>query len=130
MKRTFAAVVLLISTVPTVAENRFDGLWKPVPIELPNGTKVNSYTCTPMEVDGATPIKGDWYGEMESDCTMANPTNVRGLGGTLFDVTCKGDWGSQATRQLFMLYRDHDDRERLLIVRPGGAEVFERCPSD
>ena len=83
-----------------------------------------------MEVDGATPIKGDWYGEMESDCTMANPMNVRGLHGALFDVTCKGDWGSQTTRQLFMLYRDQDDHEKLLIVRPRGAETFERCPSE
>ena len=124
------AVLAIFAAVPALAQNKLDGLWKPAPIQMPDGTEIDPYNCIPMEVDGATPIKGNWYGEMEGDCFMENPTSVRGFNGTLFDVTCKGDWGSRTTRQLFMLYDDVDSKERLLIVGPEGPTVLERCAEE
>ena len=98
-----------------------------MPIRLPDGSEVDPYNCIPNEPNGAILIQGDAYGEIEGWCTMANPVEVRDMNATLFDVTCRGDWGSRTDRQLFMLYRDQDDRERLLIVDPYGATEWERC---
>jgi hypothetical protein len=112
------AFALLVAAAPAFADHHFDGLWKPLG---------DAYTCDPQEVDGATPVRGNWYGETEGECTLANPTAVRGLNATLFDVTCSGDWGSLDRRELFMLYRDQDGNERLLIVGPDGATTFVRC---
>ena len=89
MRLALIVATMLVVASPAVADGKYDGLWRPVPILLPGGKTIDPYNCVPQEVDGATPIKGNWYGEMESDCTMENPTDVRGLDGTLFDVTCK-----------------------------------------
>jgi hypothetical protein len=105
----------------------YDGLWKPAPIQVPDGNEIDQYTCDPQVEAGAIPIEGDWYGDPESNCTMSNPTAVRGMEATLFDVTCQGDWGSRTQRELLMLFRDENDEERLLMVTPYGASEYERC---
>jgi hypothetical protein len=110
-----------------LAEGKFDGLWKRAPIILPDGTVIDPYACATDEAEGTVPIEGNTYSDAESNCTMSNPVSVRGLDATLFDVTCRGEWGSRTQRELFLLYRETDDQERLLMVRPDGAAEFERC---
>lgn len=126
--RLTLAIIAVLSLMPSaLAESRFDGLWKRVPIVLPDGTAIDPYSCSADEAEGTIPIEGNKYGDPESNCTMSNPVSVRGLDATLFDVTCRGEWGSRTQRELLMLYRDTDDQDRLLMVRPNGVAELERC---
>ena len=127
MRLLLALFGVLVLISPGWAAGEFDGLWKPIPIRLPGGSEIDPYHCIPSEPNGAILVEGDAYGEVEGWCRMANPVAVRDMNATLFDVTCQGDWGSRTDRQLFMLYRDKDDRERLLIVDPSGSSEWERC---
>jgi hypothetical protein len=127
MRLPLAVFVVLPLISLAHAESKFDGLWKRAPIILPDGTLVDPYTCSTDEADGTVPIDGNRYGDSESNCTLSNPVSVRGMDATLYDVTCRGEWGSRTQRELFMLYRDTDDQERLLMVRPNGAAELERC---
>ena len=125
--RLTLAILALLSWIPSaLAEGRFDGLWKRAPIILPDGTVVDPYACFEGS-DGTIPIEGNRYEDAESNCTMSNARNVRGMDATLFDVTCRGEWGSQTQRELLILYRGSSDQERLLMVRPNSAAEFVRC---
>jgi hypothetical protein len=127
MRLPLAIIALLLLMPSGLAESKFDGLWKRAPIILQDGTVIDPYACSAGEVEGTVLIEGNKYGDAESNCTMSNPRNVRGMDATLFDVTCRGEWGSQTQRELLMLYRDTDDRDRLLMARPDSAAEFERC---
>ena len=127
MRLPLAIVAALSLTPPAFAESVLDGLWKRSPIILPDGTVVDPYKCSIGEADGTIPVIGNTYRDAESNCTMSNPTSVRGMDAILYDVTCRGEWGSQTQRELWMLYRGAGDQERLLIVRPSSAAEFERC---
>jgi hypothetical protein len=121
-----AILALLWLTSSALTESKFDGLWKRAPIVLPDGTVVDPYACF-EESDGTIPINGNRYEDAESNCTMSNARNVRGMDAILYDVTCRGEWGSRTQRALLILYRGSGDRERLLMVKPNGAAEFERC---
>ena len=125
MRLPLAIIAVFALTSSALAQ--FDGLWKRAPIILPDGTVVDPYECSTGEVDGTIPIAGNSYWDAESNCTMSNPASVQGMDATLYDVTCRGDWGTRTQRELWMRYRGADSRERLLIVRPNGAAEFEQC---
>jgi len=127
MRLTLAIIAALSLTPSALAQSEFEGLWKRAPIFLPDGTVVDPYECSADEEEGTVLIEDNEYRDAESNCTMSNPRNVRGMNATLFDVTCRGEWGSQTQRELLLLYRNTDVRDRLLIARPDSSAEFVRC---
>ena len=126
--RLLLATIAVFSFPPlALAEGELDGLWKLSPIILSDGTVIDPYECSNGGADGTVTIEGQTYRDAEGTCTLSAPVSVRRMDATLFDVTCRGEWGSRTQRELLMLYRDLNDRERLLMVKPNGAADFERC---
>jgi len=77
-------------------------------------------------------IEGRRYDTCESTCTLTNPVPVRDLNAVLFDVVCKGDWGSLTTREIFLKYppadTDYpDSQQKLMKIGRYGAEELVRC---
>jgi hypothetical protein len=57
---------------------------------------------------------------------MKNPTAVRGMNATLFDVECKGDF-SYAYRMLFVEFTDVEGKQQALVIGRHGPESLEKC---
>ena len=58
---------------------------------------------------------------------MKNPTAVRGMNATLFDVECKGDWGGFDYRMLFLEFTDVEGRQQALVIGRYGPESLGKC---
>jgi len=93
MRLPVAIIATLLLTPLAFAEGEFDGLWKRAPIILSDGTKIDPYECSAGNAEGTITVEGNTYRDAESNCTMSNPIKVRGMDATLFDVTCRGEWG-------------------------------------
>ena len=86
--------------------------------------------CIPGDgCTGPEPIRGNRFSTCEEECTMSNPVPVRGLDATLYDVSCKGDWGGLEYRMMLGKHENEDGSQRAYIVKPSGPEELERCAS-
>lgn len=74
------------------------------------------------------PIAASGFNTCEESCQMRNPVAIRGLDATLFDVSCKGDYGGIEYRMIMGEYDDGQGNRKAYIVRPDGPEELERCP--
>lgn len=76
---------------------------------------------------GYMPIENGAYPSCESNCTLLNPTRVVGMDAYLFDVTCKGDWGSRSERMMLMTYPETNGGTAGLAVTERGPQELVRC---
>ena len=85
--------------------------------------------CIPGDdCTGPIPITASGFSTCEENCQISNPVAIRGLDATLFDVSCKGDWGGLEYRMIVGEFDDGQGNRRAYIVRPDGPEELERCP--
>lgn len=75
---------------------------------------------------GPVPLSGTTFYTCEENCVMENPTAVRGLEATLYDVTCSGDSGG-STYRMMLSKVVQDGEPRLIALTPDGIETLERC---
>ena len=76
---------------------------------------------------GPEPLTPKGFNTCEERCEMKNPTAVRGMNATLFDVECRGDSSSFDYRLLFVEFTDFDGRQRALVIGRYGPEPLEKC---
>jgi hypothetical protein len=73
------------------------------------------------------PIENNAYESCESTCTLANPVKVRGLEATLFDVVCKGDWGSSRERMFLSKITNVHGKTKVVVISQTEATELQRC---
>ncbi|WP_416510469.1 hypothetical protein [Aliiroseovarius sp. YM-037] len=80
--------------------------------------------CTLIGQDGgALKIEDDVFFGVESQCNMANPTDVRDMDAVLYDMECSGEGTTWIARALFM----HAADDGLIMVWNGFAFKYDRC---
>lgn len=86
--------------------------------------------CIPNDCDGPTPISSDGFSTCESNCTLSNPVSIPGFDATVFEVSCKGDWGGRDYRMMLAEYEDFDGNRGVAMLDANGVESLVRCPDD
>lgn len=64
----------------------------------------------------------------EETCTLTNPVDVRGLNGTLFDMSCSADYPSDYEGRTMLLQQSDVGRTRLLMINNSQILEIVRCP--
>ena len=82
--------------------------------------------CFPAEgcMGVQIPIGSGTYGACESSCTLTNPVAIRDMEATLYDEVCKGDWGSNSIRKMFV---SQSYGERMFAIDGDSIIELERC---
>lgn len=106
----------------------------PIPTQRPPQTEFQNITvldggwCVAgNECTGPVPITREGFFTCEENCTLRNPVPVEGIDATLFDVSCKGDWGGFEYLMMLKEYEDSDGSRRAVIIDSDGAQNLERC---
>ncbi len=74
------------------------------------------------------PISNDTFSTCEETCEMKNPTKVRSMSGSLYDVVCKIDGGHRSTqRMLFLRYVKSGATAGALVVSNEGPVDLVKC---
>lgn len=71
-------------------------------------------------------IKNNVFQTCESECSFQNPVAVRDMNATLYDVACKGDWGSKKERY-FVSFLPSNSGQQAVVVTPDSVERLEQC---
>jgi len=81
--------------------------------------------CFPPDADGVSQrIENDSWTDMEGGCSMADPVVVSGMDAILYNVTCKGDWGSRENRMFFLKI---DEGKGAIAADGSGYTVLSPC---
>ncbi|MCI5078319.1 hypothetical protein [Oricola sp.] len=89
----------------------------------PNGWCLPSDACMGEQ----KPIAGNSWNECESSCEISAPVKVRGMNASLYDVECKGDWGSSVYRAMFVFTSNSNGGHDLLMVSNNDLVKLEQC---
>jgi hypothetical protein len=74
---------------------------------------------------GPSPIIGTTFGTCEENCVMENPVQVTGMNATLYDVTCRGDWGTKFDRMLFArISSPNGGIQTVVLTYPSGVPAL------
>lgn len=103
----------------------------PIPTPRPLSSEVNLFDgnwCVPENACvGPEPISREGFSTCEEFCALNNPTPVMGLDATLYDVSCKGDWGERDYRMILTEYGDFDGTRRAAMLTKDGVENLISC---
>ena len=89
----------------------------------PNGWCLPTDAC----MGSMKPIRDLGYEECESRCALSAPVEVNEMSATLFDRTCKGDWGARSERVLFIQTKASTGDQQVLMITNEGVEELKRC---
>lgn len=112
----WALVCAALIAAPLAAQTaRFDGDW----------ATGNPAACVLVmdSPDLAIRIRGGMLYGLESGCEMTNPTQVRGMPATLYDMQCHGEGQTWTYRTLLMIDADG----ALVQLQEGYARLMPRC---
>lgn len=103
----------------------------PIPTPRPTDSTaaiLDGNWCIPKDgCDGPYPITRQGFYTCESNCTVTNPTPVQSVDATLFDISCKGDWGDRNYQTIMKEYQDNDGTLRAAMLTPDGIENLVQC---
>lgn len=110
--------VLFAVSLPCLASaGDYDGVYRPAGYQ--------GWDCKTIGSDGgALAIKAGQFFGVESACDLTNPTPVRGMDATLFDMICSAEGESYSERLMIM----HSAEGGIVTIRNGYASALERCP--
>lgn len=74
---------------------------------------------------GPEPLTPKRFNTCEERCEIENPTEVRGMNATLYDVECRDDSSSFDYRMLFLEFTDVEGRQRALVIGHYGPASLE-----
>ena len=114
MLRSFL-ILMLAGSAATAQTTAFDGDWA---MGDPAACVVGTDNA-----NLALRIQNGALNFYESACALTNPTAVRGMEATLFDLQCNGEGETWSYRALFMI--DHQDA--LIFVQNGSVQILPRC---
>jgi hypothetical protein len=84
--------------------------------------------CIPGDgCTGPEPITAEGFNTCEEFCSLRNPSAVRGMDATLYDVSCRGDSSGSDYRIMIGQYSDEQGNRRAFMVGPDGPKEPERC---
>ncbi|MBB4123449.1 hypothetical protein [Martelella radicis] len=89
----------------------------------PNGWCLPADAC----MGSMKPISDFGYDDCEGTCRLGAPVEVVGMNATLFDRTCKGDWGANTERVLFIEIGGPDSNQTAFMLTNSGIEELKRC---
>lgn len=111
-----------------------EGRFPPAPTPKPffsEDSVLDGDWCIPADgCTGPEPISREGFSTCEDYCALSNPVTIQGFDATLFDVSCKGDWGGRDYRMLLTEYDDYEGTRRAAILTPNGVENLVRCSDD
>jgi len=82
----------------------------------------NECTGEPMLIDK------DTFSTCEGTCEMRNPTKVRSMSGSLYDIVCKTDGAPPSTQRMFFLwYAKPDSATGALAIGNNGPVELVKC---
>ncbi|MCX7558142.1 hypothetical protein OS190_01085 [Sulfitobacter sp. F26204] len=115
-----SAIVLMATLAMTNVSHAqgLDGLYKP------DAEWADAWDCKSVGMDGgAMAIQDGVFFGIESECRMLNPTKVRDMDATLFDLHCSNE--SEISQMRIMIL---DTPEGIVTVRDGGDVTrYIRC---
>ena len=89
----------------------------------PSGADVIGWCLLDDGCVGLEPLTPKGFTTCEEWCEMKNPTAVRGMNATLFDVECRGDSDSYDYRMLFVEFTDVEGRQQALVIGRHGPGI-------
>ncbi|HFE39631.1 MAG TPA: hypothetical protein ENK06_14650 [Gammaproteobacteria bacterium] len=109
-----ATILLTLLMTNTAIAGSFEGKYRPN----------KNWNCRDVGVDGgALAIRGNKLHGVENVCTMTNPTRVRDMDATLYDLDCWGE-GEKWKSRIMLMKTDGG----LLHIGNGYASKWFRCP--
>lgn len=104
------AIVLSLAWAGAAHAQNYDGLYKP------DAEWADGWDCKTVGMDGGAIaiLNGVFYG-VESECPLLNPTRVRDMDATLYDMQCSGEGETWQSRIMIL-----DTPEGIVTVRDGG----------
>lgn len=109
----------LVAVLATGAANAtpYDGLYRP------DAAWADYWNCKTIGLDGgAMSIAGNIYTAVENQCTLTNPTAIRGMDATLYDAECSAE-GDDYVYRMMILKTDAG----VTIISNGYAAAWKRC---
>ncbi len=73
-------------------------------------------------MEGPEPFRDGTFATCEANCQLSNPTEVRDMDATLFDVQCASDGPDMTYRVFIAMHGDYGT-----MVDQWGASRLERC---
>lgn len=112
IRSVVVAIGVLMSTSAFAGE--FDGVYR-----------LNKHwDCTSVGLDGgAVSVTGNKYRGVEEECTLSNPTRVRGIDAVLYDTICTGEGETRRDRLMYMKAYGGG----LYIISRGSVVHWEKC---
>ena len=104
------AIIALILSAGPLAAGSYDGIYRP------DADWAQGWDCTSIGMDGgALAIRDNTFYGVESACEMTNPTAIRDMDATLFDMQCSAEGDTYQARVMLM-----STPEGVLVIRDGG----------
>lgn len=116
--RMFWALLVTIGLSGAAIASPYDGLYRP------DTDWAQGWDCTSVGADGgAISFGGDQYFGIENQCSLSNPTPIRGMDATLFDADCSAE-GESYTYRLMVMATDAG----IAVIQNRGRVMFlRRC---
>lgn len=116
LRRVFAgpAALAALAAPPALADD-YDGRYK---------LTRDADCAAPLGAEGFLRIEDGVFRGAESQCSMTNPIDVRGMEATLYDMLCTGDGLTWSERAIVMRGAEGD----LVLVWDGYAFSYPACP--
>ncbi len=113
-----ATFFMAVTLATPLYAGQYDGKYRP------DHDWASGWDCETTAMDGgAIEFTGDKLWEVESLCTLSNPTQIRDMNATLYDADCANEGESFKQRLLVMA-----TKAGVAIIRDGGSVYFlRRC---
>jgi hypothetical protein len=93
----FATVMAVLLATGTANATPYDGLYRP------DAAWADYWNCKTIGLDGgAMSIAGNVFTAVENQCTLTNPTAIRDMDATLYDVVCSAEGDDYFYRMMIL----------------------------
>jgi len=113
----FATFLVAMSVAGSALATPYDGIYRP------DAPWAENWDCQTIGMDGgAMEIAGNIYTAVENQCTLTNPTGIRGMDATLYDAVCSAE-GDDYFYRMMILKTDIG----VTTISNGYASAWKRC---